>query len=77
MTAAAYRDVTGPEYHLAREKALFLTKFALDIIKNRTPDLAPHLQILTGVTDLNTRKFEVMERHDKIENIDDIPVKVA
>ena len=77
LTAAAYRDVTGPEYQLAKGKASFLSRFALDIIKNRTPELAPHLQILTGVTDLNTRKFEVMERHDKVENIDDIPVKVA
>lgn len=64
LTAAAYRDTAGPEHHLAKEKALFLSKFALDIIKQSVPDLVPHLQILTGCTDLNTRKFEVIERID-------------
>ncbi len=33
LTSAAYRDAAGPEHNLAREKALFLSKFALDIIK--------------------------------------------
>lgn len=69
LTSAAFRDEAGPEYHLAKEKALFLSKFAHDIIKERVPDLVPHLQILTGFTDLDTRKFEVIER------IDAVPVK--
>lgn len=64
MTSAAYREI-GAEHELAKEKALFLSKFALDIIKDKVPDLVPHLQILTGYTDLNTRKFEVIERIDK------------
>ena len=64
MTSAVYHE-PGPDYVLAKEKALFLSKFALDIIKNKVPDLVPHLQILTGFTDLNTRKFEVIERRDK------------
>ncbi len=67
LTSAAYRDVAGPEYNLAKEKALFLSRFALDVIKQRVPDLEPHLQILAGCTDLNTRKFEVLERLDKKE----------
>lgn len=62
LTSAVYRDEAGPEYHLSREKALFLSKFALNIIKDKVPDLANHLQILTGRTNLNTRKFEVIER---------------
>jgi hypothetical protein len=70
LTSAAYRDAAGPEYHLAREKASFLSKFSLDIIKDRVPNLMPHLQILTGLTDLNTRKFEVMERHEKLVDPD-------
>ncbi len=67
MTSAAYREI-GPEYELAKEKARFLSKFALDVIKEKLPDLVPHLNILTGCTDLNTRKFEVLERLDKVSN---------
>ena len=66
LTSAAFRDKGGPEYLLAREKAIFLSKFAHDIIKDRVPDLVPHLQILTGFTDLDTRKFEVIERVDAV-----------
>ncbi len=65
LTSAAFRDEAGPEYHLAREKALFLSEFAQNIIRDKVPDLVPHLQILTGFTDLSTRKFEVIERSDK------------
>lgn len=71
MTSAAFRDEGGPEYHLAKEKALFLSKFALDIIKEKVPELVPHLHMLTGFTDLDTRKFEVIER------IDAVPAKKA
>jgi hypothetical protein len=74
MTSAAHRDV-GPEYELAKEKAKFLSKFALDVIKDKVPDLIPHLNILTGCTDLNTRKFEVLERLDKVSN--PIPCRVT
>ncbi len=76
LTSAAYRDVTGPEYRLAREKAAFLSKFSLEIIKERVPNLIPCLQILTGVADLNTRKLKVMERCEKIEH-PEIPTKAA
>lgn len=65
LTSAVYRDEAGPEYHLAREKALFLSKFSQKIINDKVPDLVPYLQILTGFTDLDTRKFEVIERLDK------------
>lgn len=64
LTAGAYRDAAGAERKLAKEKALFFRKFALDIIKDKVPDLIPYLQILTGTTDLNTRRFEVLERLD-------------
>ncbi len=67
LTSAAYRDAAGSEHNLAKEKALFLSKFALDIIKQKVPDLVPYLQILTGCTDLNTRKFEVIERLDNTQ----------
>ena len=62
LTSGVYRDRAGSEYHLAKQKAQFLSKVTLEIIKNKVPDLTPHLQILTGCTDLNTRKFEIIER---------------
>jgi len=64
LTCAVYRDTAGPEYNLAKEKVFFLTKFALNIINQRVPDLMPHLQILAGCTNLNTRKFTVLEHTD-------------
>jgi len=67
MSSAAYRSI-GSEHELAKEKAVFLSKFAFKIIKDKVPDLVPHLQILTGCTDLNTRKFEVIERLDRAKN---------
>ncbi len=65
LTSAAYRDVAGSEHKMAIEKAKYLSKFSLDIIKDKVPDLVPHLQILTGCVDLNTRKFELIERTEK------------
>ncbi|WP_176776362.1 MULTISPECIES: carboxysome shell carbonic anhydrase domain-containg protein [Nitrosomonas] len=62
LTSGVYRDEAGPEYLLAKEKAMFLSKFALNIIKEKVPDLAPHLQILTACNNLHTRKLEVIER---------------
>ena len=66
LTSAAFRDSAGPEHNLAKEKAMFLSKFSLDIIKRRVPKLMPHLQVLTGCINLNTRKLEVIERHAEI-----------
>jgi hypothetical protein len=66
MTSASYRDSAGPERLLAQEKAKFLSKFALEVVKEKVPDLVPYLQILTGCVDLNTRKFDVLDRQDKI-----------
>jgi len=66
LTSAAFRDSAGPEHNLAKEKAIFLSKFSLDIIKRRVPKLIPHLQVLTGCINLNTRKLEVIERHAEI-----------
>ncbi|MDH5552148.1 MAG: carboxysome shell carbonic anhydrase [Nitrosomonas sp.] len=70
LTSSAFRDSAGPEHNLAKEKAVFLRKFSLDIIKQRAPKLVPYLQILTGCTNMNTRKFEVIERYNKVADID-------
>jgi hypothetical protein len=67
MTSSYYSDSAGPEKLLAQEKAKFLSRFALDIVKSKVPDLVPHLQLLTGCVDLNTRKFEVIERKERAE----------
>ena len=61
-SSAVYRDAVGPEYQLAKEKTLFLNRFALSVIKEHVPDLALRLQVLSGITNLNTLKYEVIER---------------
>ncbi len=66
LTSSAYRDVTGPEHHLVREKSAYLSKFALDVLKREAPTLLPYLQVLTGITDLNTREFEVTGRYNYV-----------
>jgi carboxysome shell carbonic anhydrase len=61
-SSAVYRDAVGPEYQAAKEKTLFLNRFALSVIQEHVPDLAPKLQVLSGITNLNTLKYEVIER---------------
>lgn len=58
LSSAPYRDAAGPDRRLAEQKAKFLEGFALDIIKNKVPDLFPHINVLTGVVNVQTRKFE-------------------
>jgi hypothetical protein len=60
LSSAPYRDEAGPEQRLAQQKAKFLERFALDVIKTRVPDLAPHLNILTGIVNMQTRKLTVL-----------------
>jgi hypothetical protein len=67
ITSAGYRS-TGAEHELAKEKATYLSKFATNVIKHKVPGLVPHLQVLTACTDFNTRKIEVLERLDSIED---------
>jgi hypothetical protein len=72
MTSAPFRDDAGYEKELATEKALFLSKFALDVIRGNPEfkDLLPHLQVLAGRVNLNTRVLEVLRRADSVEEID-------
>ncbi len=58
MSSAVYRDEVGIERQLATEKAVSLAKFGVDIIKSQVPDLVPHLSVLVGTVDLNTREFK-------------------
>ena len=71
LASASYRDSAGPEHNLAKEKAMFLSQFSFEIIKRRVPRLIPHLQILTGCTNMNTREFEVIERHNEVAVLTD------
>ncbi len=60
MTSAVYREEVGIERQLANEKALSLANFAMATIKEKVPELFPHLNVLVGTVDLNTRKFNRM-----------------
>ena len=60
MTSGVYRQPTGPEPILAELKANYLEEFALNVIKTRVPDLYPHLHVLSGSVDMETRMFNVL-----------------
>ncbi len=62
MTSSPYRDAAGPEKKLAEEHSQFLTRFSLDIIQNKVPDLMPYLQHLTTTVNMHTRALDILER---------------
>lgn len=67
MTAGAYRENTlGIEAVMAEEKALDLARFAISVIlrdEKLKEGLLPHLSILSGAMDMDTRLFtECTER---------------
>ncbi len=66
MTSAPFRTVTGYDPKTAARKSRWLTSFALETIKNRVPELAPYLSVLTTTVDINTRKLEVLERLESV-----------
>lgn len=62
MTSSPYRDVAGPEKVLAEEHSKFLTRFSLDIIQQKVPEIVPFLQHLTVTVNMHTRAVDVIER---------------
>ncbi len=60
MASAVYRKPVGPDRQMAVEKAKFLTTLTHDVIKKEAAELLPHLQVLTCVVDMNTRKLEIV-----------------
>lgn len=61
LSSAVYRDEAGVEPALSREKAISLARFSFETIKTHVPDLLPHLSILMGTVDMNTREFHEIE----------------
>lgn len=57
LSSAVYRDEAGVEPGLSREKAISLAKFSFETIQNHVPELIPHLSMLVGTVDMNTREF--------------------
>ncbi len=64
LSSAPYRDPAGPERMLAREKALFLDEFVLNVIQDRVPDLIAYLRRLVVTVDHNTRAVDVLARYE-------------
>ncbi len=58
MTSAVYRDPSGSEPLLAKEKAKSLAAFAKETIEQGVPKLVPYITHLVGTVDLHTRAFE-------------------
>lgn len=61
LTSAAYREDAGFEKLRAIEKAHSMAEFALQSIFEALPELKPHLHLLMGIVDLNTRVMTVVE----------------
>ncbi len=59
LVSTPYRS-EGYKRRLAVEKALYLTRESQRVITETAPELLPHLQIITGVCDMNTREMHVI-----------------
>ena len=57
MTSAAYREEAGPQRFRAIEKTLSLAQFSEETIRREVPQLRERLAILSGIVNLNTRRF--------------------
>lgn len=57
MASAVYREEVGIERQLAHEKAISLAGLGIATIKEKVSELLPHLNVLVGTVDLNTRRF--------------------
>lgn len=57
LASAAYQDEVGTDPKLAEEKAVSLARFSLSVIREKVPELIPHLSVLVGILDMNTREF--------------------
>lgn len=62
LSSTFYREETGPEPRLKARKALGLEADALRVIREDVPELLPHLLKLTGVLDINTRRFKALRQ---------------
>jgi hypothetical protein len=61
MVAGAYRVEMGPEYQIAVEKARTTSMDAKKIIKKNRPELSDVMVTLSGVINMNTRRFKPIE----------------
>ncbi len=63
MSSASFRE-SGPNQRLAEEKAKYLARMGLDVIRSKVPELLPHLHILTATMNMETRGLNVLDRSD-------------
>lgn len=57
IVSAVHRKRIGTEYQLAIEKSISLAELTIQTIQEQTPELIPHLSVIAGTVDMNTRKF--------------------
>lgn len=58
LASAAFAARTGSEHPIAIERARHMAEKSMTVIKEGVPELRGHLHVLTGVVDVNTRRFE-------------------
>ena len=66
LASAAYREDAGFEKLRAIEKAHSFAEFAQHAIYEAVPEIKPHLHLLLGIVDLNTRLMTVIEPRQQI-----------
>jgi len=62
LASAFYRDTTGIEPLLAREKALFLGDFSAATIRKKYPDLAEKMQVLPVTVNMESRALTIVHK---------------
>ncbi len=61
MSSGIYRAQSGTEKLRAIKKSLILSEIAQRVIQEEVKELWPYVKVLRGVTNLNTREFEVID----------------
>ncbi len=61
LCSAIYRDAVGVEPLLAREKALFMQRFAVEKIQDKYPEFAKLMNPMAVVVDMDTRKMHFVK----------------
>lgn len=65
MTCAPFRDPVGAEPKFAEEKAKFLMKRSIEVIKREVPSILSYCNMLTATVDSETRAINVIHKTEK------------
>jgi hypothetical protein len=58
MSSVLCRNITGPDFVLAKERAYYQANIVMGILNERVPAIIPHIYPLVGIVDADTQLFE-------------------